>query len=336
MSRPVLNRRRSSRSPGPAAPPRCSESRPTFRASAKPPTRSRSVCSSRTPASTPDPAENETHGFEMAADAWNKRGGVMGRKIELVKEDEQNDPGVAAQKARKLVNQDKVAALVRHGVERRLALGRRRREHARHAVHGLRRPQRRRDRQELPLERVPHVPQHVDGDARDRLRAAEALRQEVVLHHAGLRVRTFARDRLQGRARAQRRQRRRQRAHAARHDRLQLVPHQDRRGETRPRAGARARRRLHQLPQADEPVRTAQEVPGRRAAGRARAAARPAARKRAKATGASNGTTRATSAWARTTSSRTSSSPTRSSATAGRRPRATRSATSRSTASRTR
>ncbi|MDQ6942857.1 MAG: ABC transporter substrate-binding protein, partial [Candidatus Eremiobacteraeota bacterium] len=34
------------------------------------------------------PAENETHGFEMAADAWNKRGGIMGRKIELVKEDE--------------------------------------------------------------------------------------------------------------------------------------------------------------------------------------------------------------------------------------------------------
>src|SRR5665213_1566416 len=57
------------------------------------------------------PAENETHGFEMATDAWNKRGGIMGRKIELVKEDEQNDPGVAAQKARKLVNQDKVAAL---------------------------------------------------------------------------------------------------------------------------------------------------------------------------------------------------------------------------------
>ncbi len=57
------------------------------------------------------PAENETHGYEMAVDAWNKRGGVMGRKIELVKEDEQNDPGVAAQKARKLVNQDKVAAL---------------------------------------------------------------------------------------------------------------------------------------------------------------------------------------------------------------------------------
>ncbi|HEX3468592.1 MAG TPA: ABC transporter substrate-binding protein [Candidatus Elarobacter sp.] len=58
------------------------------------------------------PAENETHGFNMAMDAWNKRGGIMGRKIELVAEDEQNDPGVAAQKTRKLVNQDKVVALM--------------------------------------------------------------------------------------------------------------------------------------------------------------------------------------------------------------------------------
>jgi branched-chain amino acid transport system substrate-binding protein len=58
------------------------------------------------------PAENETAGFQLALDAWNKRGGVMGRKIELVKEDNQNDPGVGAQKARKLIDQDKVAALV--------------------------------------------------------------------------------------------------------------------------------------------------------------------------------------------------------------------------------
>jgi branched-chain amino acid transport system substrate-binding protein len=48
----------------------------------------------------------------MVVDAWNKRGGVLGRKIEMVKEDNQNDPGVGAQKARKLIDQDKVAALV--------------------------------------------------------------------------------------------------------------------------------------------------------------------------------------------------------------------------------
>jgi len=55
--------------------------------------------------------ENEIRGYQMAADMWNARGGVMGRKIELVKEDDGNDPGVAAQKARKLINQDKVVAL---------------------------------------------------------------------------------------------------------------------------------------------------------------------------------------------------------------------------------
>jgi len=48
----------------------------------------------------------------MAADAWNAKGGVLGRKIELVKEDEQSDPGVGVQKARKLVNQDKAVALI--------------------------------------------------------------------------------------------------------------------------------------------------------------------------------------------------------------------------------
>ncbi|GAC1540415.1 MAG: ABC transporter substrate-binding protein [Vulcanimicrobiaceae bacterium] len=55
--------------------------------------------------------ENELRGYQMAADMWNARGGIMGRKIELVKEDDGNDPGIAAQKARKLINQDKVVAL---------------------------------------------------------------------------------------------------------------------------------------------------------------------------------------------------------------------------------
>ena len=55
--------------------------------------------------------ENELRGYHMAADAWNARGGVMGRKIEIVHEDPNNDPGIGAQKARKLINQDKVVAL---------------------------------------------------------------------------------------------------------------------------------------------------------------------------------------------------------------------------------
>jgi len=56
--------------------------------------------------------QNETRGVQMAVDAWNKRGGAMGRQVVLFKEDIQNDPGVTVQKARKLVNQDKVEALL--------------------------------------------------------------------------------------------------------------------------------------------------------------------------------------------------------------------------------
>jgi len=55
--------------------------------------------------------ELETRGYRMAAEAWNKRGGIMGRQIELISEDEQSDPGIGVQKARKLVNQDKCVAL---------------------------------------------------------------------------------------------------------------------------------------------------------------------------------------------------------------------------------
>ncbi|HVA37971.1 MAG TPA: ABC transporter substrate-binding protein [Candidatus Dormibacteraeota bacterium] len=57
-------------------------------------------------------AVSETRGAEMALEAWNKRGGVMGRQVQLVKEDCQNDPGVTVQKVRKLINQDKVAAVM--------------------------------------------------------------------------------------------------------------------------------------------------------------------------------------------------------------------------------
>jgi len=55
---------------------------------------------------------NELNGFNMALDMWNKRGGVLGRKIELAIEDDGSDAGVASQKARKLVNQDKCVALM--------------------------------------------------------------------------------------------------------------------------------------------------------------------------------------------------------------------------------
>ncbi|TAM59153.1 ABC transporter substrate-binding protein [bacterium] len=57
-------------------------------------------------------AQNEKRGAAMAVEWWNQKGGVLGRKVEVVLEDNQNNPGVSVEKARKLVNQDKVAALM--------------------------------------------------------------------------------------------------------------------------------------------------------------------------------------------------------------------------------
>jgi branched-chain amino acid transport system substrate-binding protein len=49
-------------------------------------------------------------GAQMAVDEINERGGLLGRKVEVINEDEAN-PGVAAQKARKLIEKDKVIAI---------------------------------------------------------------------------------------------------------------------------------------------------------------------------------------------------------------------------------
>ena len=58
------------------------------------------------------PARDQSRGFQMVADEWNKKGGLLGRQIALVSEDTTNNPGVAVEKARKLISQDKVVALV--------------------------------------------------------------------------------------------------------------------------------------------------------------------------------------------------------------------------------
>src|SRR5262245_43267853 len=49
-------------------------------------------------------------GATLAVEELNERGGVMGRKLELITEDEAN-PGVAVQKARKLIEKDRVVAI---------------------------------------------------------------------------------------------------------------------------------------------------------------------------------------------------------------------------------
>src|SRR5205809_975628 len=49
-------------------------------------------------------------GATLAVEELNEKGGVLGRKIELITEDEAN-PGVAVQKARKLIEKDRVVAI---------------------------------------------------------------------------------------------------------------------------------------------------------------------------------------------------------------------------------
>jgi branched-chain amino acid transport system substrate-binding protein len=58
------------------------------------------------------PAKNEVRGMQMAVDDRNKKGGVLGRQVKLIVEDNQNNPGVAVEKARKLWEVDKVPVMI--------------------------------------------------------------------------------------------------------------------------------------------------------------------------------------------------------------------------------
>jgi len=58
------------------------------------------------------PAKNEVRGMQMAVDARNKKGGVLGRQVKLSIEDNVNNPGTAVEKARKQFEVDKVPVLM--------------------------------------------------------------------------------------------------------------------------------------------------------------------------------------------------------------------------------
>ncbi|HTC12273.1 MAG TPA: ABC transporter substrate-binding protein [Acetobacteraceae bacterium] len=56
-------------------------------------------------------AVSETEGAKYTVAAINKNGGVLGRQLELLVEDSANDVGTGVQKARKLIDRDKVDAI---------------------------------------------------------------------------------------------------------------------------------------------------------------------------------------------------------------------------------
>src|SRR5208282_1511649 len=53
-------------------------------------------------------AVTETDGAKYAVGEVNKKGGILGRQVELLVEDSANDVGTGVQKARKLIDRDKV------------------------------------------------------------------------------------------------------------------------------------------------------------------------------------------------------------------------------------
>lgn len=56
--------------------------------------------------------ESHRNGVQLAVDLVNEGGGVLGKRIELINEDDQGDPVVGASAAHKLIERDKVVAIV--------------------------------------------------------------------------------------------------------------------------------------------------------------------------------------------------------------------------------
>ena len=173
------------------------------------------------------PGKNELIGCQMALDEINAKGGILGRPVELVVEDSTSgDAGTGGaegaqadrrRQGRFSARQRQLGARARHGAGL---------ERKGHPAYRARRPHRRDHRRKLPLERVPGLQHHADGGERRRRRPGQGLRQEVLLHHARLRLWPHAGDRDgQGDRRAGRREGRR-RSGSARQRRFLVLPHQ--------------------------------------------------------------------------------------------------------------
>ena len=55
---------------------------------------------------------SSSQGVQLAADEWNKKGGLLGKQIELIIEDDQSKPEEAAMAVSKLINQNSVVAIL--------------------------------------------------------------------------------------------------------------------------------------------------------------------------------------------------------------------------------
>src|SRR5499425_851432 len=57
-------------------------------------------------------AQNEVIGVKLAVEQINRKGGILGRPIELLVEDSANDVGTGVQKTRKLIERDQVSFII--------------------------------------------------------------------------------------------------------------------------------------------------------------------------------------------------------------------------------
>src|ERR1700753_3006269 len=57
-------------------------------------------------------AQSEVEGAKYAVDDVNKKGGILGRQVQLLVEDSANDVGTGVQKTRKLIERGPVAAVL--------------------------------------------------------------------------------------------------------------------------------------------------------------------------------------------------------------------------------
>ena len=213
--------------------------------------------------------KNEQVGIQLAVDQINAKGGILGRHVDLSVEDSTSgDAGTAVQKARKLIDGDKVDFLLGNVNSALVARDRPGFQREENPARGSRRAYGRGDGRLLPLERLPRLQHDADRGVRGRERPDQGLRQEILLHHAGLRLRTQLGSRHDQGLRRARRHPRGRRLDAARHGGFFVVSHQGAGGEPRRHPVPAGRRRHGERAEAGRAVRTrTQGPPGRRAAG---------------------------------------------------------------------
>ena len=178
--------------------------------------------------------KNEQVGIQLAVEQINAKGGILGRNVELIVEDSTSgDAGTAVQKARKLIDGDKVDFLLGN-VNSALALAMAQVSNEKKILHIV--PGGHTDAVtgsscHWNVFRVCNTTQMEASAVASAL--VKDLRQEILLHHARLRLRAHVGSRPdQGLCSARRRARRR-RPDAARHDGFFVVSHQGAGGEPR-------------------------------------------------------------------------------------------------------